>query len=431
MNMNAILKNLIGKLAGRKETAVIAPVTRKSFATAWLTGREDTLSGHSMLLNAYTQSSWVYACVSTLGDTVSAIPFRFVSADNSEVGVSKSELEKLFAQPHPQLDRFQFWELIVIWLCLRGEAFVYPVHSSRLTVPSSMLILNPDHLHEIVQHNELAGWRYTNPASNTQHPGSSVFLPEDLIHLRLPNPYNFWRGLSPLTIAWLAAQSDFAAAQFMKGMMLNNADTGLIVTTDQQVSPEQKEVIIAALRDRKRRAGTPDIPLFLFGGAKVDKPSISAVDLQFLENRKFNRQEICAIFKVPQELLGFTEDANRSVSESARLNFMENRIAPLCRRLEAAFQPLISRMVGTDRRAIRGEFHIQGTPIMQAAQRARIDCGEKLFRMGVPLNVVNRNLELGLPKLPHGDIGYLPGTLQPVGTEGSPKAQGERPKAEG
>jgi len=254
------------------------------------------------------------------------------------------------------------------------------------------------------------GWRYNAPRYNAPLPPMN-FLPEELVHIKLPNPFNFWRGMSPLTVGWLAAQTDYASSQFMKGTMLNNADTGLIVSTPEQLSPEQREQFTAALRERKRSAGMADRAIFLSCGAKVEKPTISVVDLQFLENRKFNRQEICAIYKVPQEVLGFTEDANRSVSDSARLNFMENRIAPLCRRLEAGILPIVHRF---DRR-LRGEFHIKATPIMQAAQRARVDTAAKLFSMGVPMNTVNRVLDLQLPKLPHGDTAWLPGKMQQVG----------------
>lgn len=460
------LSSLLGKFGRRVSQSPTLSrsdgptLSTKSWASAWLTAREDTLTGHSLLTSAYQQSTWVYACITTLAESVSAIPFRLVkssssssssSSSDSELGTWSLELEALFDRPHPHLDRFQFWELLVIWLCLRGEAFIYPLRDLRGSVVN-LTILSPDCLHEIVRNGELLGWRYTasgNSAFSIQPSAfGSVLLPEELIHIKTPNPFNFFRGLSPLTVAWLSAQTDYAAAQFMKGLMFNNADTGLIVTTDAQLSPEQREVIEAALRNRKRSAGTPDKPVFLGGGVKIEKPSISAVDLQFLENRKFNRQEICAIFKVPQELIGFTEDANRSVSESARLNFMENRIAPLCRRLEAAMQPLISRIASSASSSsssishsssnpsihssagvptaprVRGQFHLAATPIMQSAQRARIDTAVKLFAMGVPLNIVNKNLDLGLPRLPHGDKVYLPTKLQEVG----PSALGEGPQ---
>ena len=422
------------------------PTTKSaSWAQAWLTGRESSAPGLSMLTSAYKQSSWVYACITTLAESVSAIPLRFVDKNgNPDTSAFTLQLSTLFDNPHPQLDRFQFWELIVIWLCLRGEAFIYPNLDGRVTrVPNSLSILSPDCLHEIIRNGELAGWRYSGCSTSDLRSPTSILLPEELIHIKLPNPFNVFRGLSPLTVAWLAAQTDYAASQFMKGTMLNNADTGLIVITDNQPTAEQKEEMLALLRDRKRRAGTPDIPLFLWGGAKVEKPTISAVDLQFLENRKFNRQEICAIFKVPQELIGFTEDANRSVSDAMRLNFMENRVAPLCRRLEAAIQPLIDRLTGAHNRNhtltpnlyhsstnapggtsytsptssfIKAQFHLASTPIMQSAQRARFETATKLFSMGIPLNIINKNLDLGLPKLPHGDKVYLPTKLQEVGS---------------
>src|SRR3954453_7511519 len=112
---------------------------------------------------------------------------------------------------------------------------------------------------------------------------------------------------------------------------------------------------------RKRSAGTADRPMLLWGKVRLERAVPTNTDLQFLENRKFNRQEICAVFGVPQELLGFTEDANRSVSDSARLNFIENRIAPLCQRIEAAMDREVKRF-GPQ---VQGFFDIDNLPIMQ------------------------------------------------------------------
>jgi HK97 family phage portal protein len=398
-------------------------------ALAWLRSDDPPVSSPT-LQSAFHQSTWIYACITTLAETVSAIPFRILTGpDDNERVLQSGAVVELFNRPNPHMDRFHFWELIISWLALRGEAFILssrpaPPSTINSNKPSTLLVLNPDCLREVIFDGELAGWRCSHFVPNASGADSSetVFLPEELIHIKLPNPFDRWRGMSPLTVAFLAAQTDYSAAQFMKGTMFNNADTGLLITTDQQLSPEQIEQTKAALRERKRAAGTADRPLFLFGGARIEKPSISAVDLQFLENRKFNRQEICAIFKVPQELLGFTEDANRSVSDAARLNFMENRIAPLCKRLEAAFDPLIQRF-GRD---LRGEFHIKGTPIMQSAQRARIDTALKLFGVGVPLNIINHTLDLGLPQLPHGQTCYLPQNLQEVGQASRPSPENLR-----
>jgi hypothetical protein len=145
--------------------------------------------------------------------------------------------------------------------------------------------------------------------------------------------------------------------------------------------------------------------------------------MQFLENRKFNRQEICAVFGVPQEILGFTEDANRSVGQSSRLNFIENRVVPLCRRLEPGVAPLVDLATGSKAQGrkskVVGWFDEYALPIMQAARRERYAAAVGAFGIGVPINTCNQVFDLGLPgDLPHGPRSYLPFNLQEVGAGG-------------
>src|SRR5258706_12141765 len=392
---------------------------------SWLRGGDDDLRGGATLTSAYQQSVWVYSCIHTLAANVAQIPFRFSRGQRKgEDLITTGPLVDLFNRPHPQLTRFGFWELYISWLCLRGEVFVVPVQVSRSE--RRLLVLSPDHFQHVVQDHELVGWRYSGFGSQAPLE-SQVFLPDEVLHDKIPNPFNPWRGMSPLTVAMLAAETDYASAQFMKGMMINNADSGVIACMDEQLSPEQREQLLAALRSRKRHAGTADRPLLLWGKIRIERATPTSADLQFLENRKFNRQEICAIFGVPQELLGFTEDANRSVSDSARLNFIEHRVAPLCERIEAALAPEIKRFGP----AVNGFFDIDSLPIMQSARRGRADIAAKLFQMGIPFNDINRALDLGFPDYAWGNVGYVPRSLQPAvsGPDGVPVApKASRPK---
>lgn len=419
---------------GSREFGFSIGKSNAQLTQAFLRG-DDAGGGGAVLSSAYQQSVWVYSCVSAIAEQVAQIPFRFSRVrNNSKLKIKNSKraigedivdsgpVVDLFNRPHPQLNRFQFWELAVSWLQLRGELFAVPVLDG--TRVRRMVVLSPDMFREVVQANELMGWRYT--ASSQAALETQSLLPEEVVFDRLANPFDFWRGMSPLTVAKLAASTDYASAQFQKGLMLNNADTGVVVTTDQQVDETQRAAIMSALLARKRKAGTADRPLFLFGGAKVEKPTLSATDMQFLENRKFNRQEICAVFKVPQEIIGFTEDANRSVSDSARLNFIDNRIAPLCERLEAAFDPLIKQIDPT----LWGWFDIECLPIMQAARRERYTTATVAFNMGVPIDECGEIFDLGLPdNLPHAGKSFLPFSLQEVGsateTQSAPESEAE------
>jgi HK97 family phage portal protein len=413
---------------------------------------DDLDAPRSKLIEPYSQSAWVYIAVSVLAENVGHIPFRISRSKRGADDVIESgPVVDLFENPHPTLTRTLFWQTLVSWEALRGEFFVLPLDKSdrpmslrsssfssssslnfggeaartrtRTTTTTrtrtnegiaSLLPLNPDHFQHIIQGNHLAGWRY-NINMTGQPFAAQVLLPEEVIHSRNFNPYLFWRGLSPLTVALLPATADYAAAQFMKGVMLNNGDAGLIVTTPDMLTPEQREQLMASLQNRKRGAGIADKPAFIWGNAKIDKPLISSVDMQFMENRRLNRQEIGAIYKVPESMMGFTDNKSAlsagSSVEQDRLNFIESTMTGICRRLEAAMQPVV-RSFGED---LYGWFDLESLPILQNARRNRIMSARAAFEMGVPFNSVNQVYQLGFPNFAWGNDAYLPTNFQKVG----------------
>jgi HK97 family phage portal protein len=391
-----------------------------SAAAAWMKGED--LEG-IVLTNAYEQVAWVYRAINVLAEQVANVPFRFSRNEpGSEEQITHGPLVDFYARPHPQINRFQYWELRVIWLMLRGECFRIPIfdraHGRRRKL-ERIIIADPAHFQHVVQDHELVGWRYTGFGRNAPL-SAQVLLPEEVWFEKLPNPFNFWRGLAPLAVAAMPAKADFTSSALMQGVLENNGDCGLIVRTELPLDARQREQVTAALRERKRRAGTADRPLLLCGEMKVEQPRLSGTDLQFLENRKFLRSEICAAFGVPEEIVATTDSAKYDVMAGARLNFIENRVAPLCRRLEAEEESAVRSL---DERAI-GWFDLDSLPIMQAARRSRLAAAKTGFDMGIPLNELNRALDLGFKPLSWGDTGYLPSGLQPV-----PLVQPIAPKA--
>ena len=368
----------------------------------------DEAPNGTVLTNAYEQVAWVYRAINALAESVSNIPFRFSTTTSAgEQLITTGPLVDFYGRPHPQLNRFQYWELRVIWLMLRGECFRIPIFdASRKNGRrglKSVLILDPARFQHIVQGNQLVGWRYVDYSRNSPL-SSQVFLPEEVWHEKLPNPFDFWRGMSPLAVAATAAGTDYAASLYMKGIMENNGDTGTILRSNEQLDAAQREHILAALRERKRRPGTADRPVFLWGGAEVVTPQLSSSDLQFLENRRFSRAEICAAFGVPEDIITSTNNAKYDVMAGARLNFIENRVVPLCRRLEAEESVTVKAI---DPEA-DGWFDVEDHPVLTQARRARLAAARAGFDMGIPFNDLNRAFDLGFRPLPWGEQGLHP-----------------------
>jgi hypothetical protein len=209
----------------------------------------------------------------------------------------------------------------------------------------------------------------------------------------------------------------------MKALMQNNGDAGLIVTSDAIIGTDQREQILAKLRARKRSNGIADRPLLLDGNLTVQKPMISSADMQFLDNRRMNREEIGAIYKVPESMMGFGDEKSGLSAGTAmqqdRLNFIENTITGLCRRLESALEPIVQSFDPE----LHGWFDIDSLPIMQTARRDRLVSAEKAFGMGVPFNEINELFALGFRALPWGDKGYVNKNVVEVG-EAQPAGRG-------
>src|SRR5262245_48548875 len=240
-------------------------------ALAFLRGEDIASSSTPSLSNAYEQVVWVYRAVNVIAEQIANIPFLFSRGERGrESLITSGPLLDFYSRPHPRINAFQYWELRFLWLLLRGECIRLPLyddpsppalaltpnlnpapksqsvnHKSQI---NSILLLDPAHFRHVIQNHQLIGWRYT--AGHNAPLDSQVFLPEEIWFDRLPNPFDFWRGLSPLHVAALAANTDFAASSFMRGLMNNNADAGLIVRADQQLTDEQQEQISATLRNR-------------------------------------------------------------------------------------------------------------------------------------------------------------------------------------
>ena len=402
------------QIARNRSDSLAAPARKGLDPAAFLRG-DTAASGGAPLANAYQQVPWVYRAVNAIAEQVGNVPFLFSHGERGRENlVTSGPLHDFYDRPHPQLNSFQYWELRVMWLLLRGECFRIPVFSPGGKL-LRVLLPDPGRFQHILENHELIGWRYTGSGPNTPLP-SQVFLPEEVWFERLPNPFDFWRGLSPLHVAASAARTDYAAGAFMRGLIENNADAGLIVRTEHLLDEDQQAQIIAALNARKRQAGVPDRPLFLSGVAEIVKPGLSSSDLQFLENRKFTRGEICAAFGVPEEIITTTDHNKYDVMDGARRNFIENRVAPLCARLEAEEQATI-RAIDP---AAGGWFDLDSLPLMQQARRQRLEAAARGFALGIPFNDLNQVLDLGFKPLPWGNIGYLPANLVPAGRAETP-----------
>jgi len=101
---------------------------------------------------------------------------------------------------------------------------------------------------------------------------------------------------------------------------------------------KDKEIKRIKSQWRSKFGGVDKAHLFaiLTGGLKLDTGfKQSMKDMEFLEMRKFSRDEIFSIFRVPKTLVSITEDVNRANAQEHKAVFIENTIKPKMARLVA------------------------------------------------------------------------------------------------
>ena len=147
----------------------------------------------------------------------------------------------------------------------------------------------------------------------------------------------------------------------------------------------------------------------------------SPKDAEFLDMRRFSREEIIAIYGVRPVVVGLLEDNPQANAEIQWRDFwtatMQPKMAKLTDRLNMQSTPLFG-----DGLAIEWDFSKVG-PLQENFSK-KVRYADKLNRMGYPINMINRRLNLGFEDVPWGDTWFVSPLLVPVESMMEPNGNG-------
>ncbi|MGA2556933.1 MAG: phage portal protein [Verrucomicrobiota bacterium] len=367
-------------------------------------------TGGEHLNKAYSQSAWVQRAIKKISGPISAVDLNFT--ENGE-DFSDPALEAFWDCPALRMSRADFIEATVGWLKLAGEAF-WLMDDSSLPFPNAaggmplLVIARPDRMFLHHAGSLIEGWDYVD--ADGKHHG---LLPEQVIQLKMWNPYDEFRGLAEMHSAKDAAEADFFAGKYAKNQFANNGDRGPFIIAKQGIPDDtQRQQIIDQIRE-KRELSQRGVykPMFLNGDFTIEDPKVQAPDATFISARLENRHEIALAFGVPPSM--FDVKASYSIgSASDWFMLISETCIPTGQKIAESINLVLRRQTG---RAIQAGFNWDEHPVIQAVRRERADTAQKYFAMGVPLKILNDYLNLELPECPGWDKGYLPINLNAIG----------------
>lgn len=253
--------------------------------------------------------------------------------NKAEIVVSHEILD-LLENPCANFRDLSDWELryfVFASYILVGEAYLLKVRSPN----GKVIALNP-----------LApSWVVSTPTVNANYwqiypygttASNALIVPlEDVIvfkNMDLNDPYGRGRGIAESIGDEI--QSDEYAAKFAKNLFFNDATPSAIIYAPQGTK-ETADQIKKSWTQRMAGLFHAHEPMVLTGeGSKFERISSTPTELDFVESRKFLRDQSNQQFHIPPEIMGILENSNRSTIDASFYLLNKNVLADYLRMFE-------------------------------------------------------------------------------------------------
>ena len=359
----------------------------------------------------YSTTPWPYAAINAIARNIQTVPFVFEKEGGR--AAKNHAFVDLFERPNRWQGFGQFMESIVSWLHLEGEVFIVLRRGNENEVPKEMTPDNPTHWEEAIDDDtkRLVGW------FRVMEDGSKVpFRFHEVVHIKFWNPLNEFRGLAPMSAARDAIIQDKLTNEFNTTFFRNSGSPAGVIEMDENLTETQFERLARQYDDRHGGAGNAHKMLLLEGGAKWKQTTFSQKDMEFLNQKKWNRDEILAVYNVPKMEVGIIEEgANLAVIKMQSQEFWQKNLIPKMDLIIWAFwSQLFSRINGG---RVWAEFDTSGIQALHANYHENVQTAHRLWEMGYPVNQSNKRLNLGMEENSWQNFGFKPVNMEALAVD--------------
>lgn len=379
---------------------------------SWISGASSRTKGIQVLdpisgrmttrtVNAETalQLSAVFACVRLIAETIAGLPLNFyeVQAGGAKKLITQHPLQNLLMyKPNRYQTKVEFFETLIFQLALHGNSYHLKTLSGK-DIVSLMPIMTPQVQTEIIANGDVIH-RYSDGTN------ISVYSEKSIWHNKLFG--NGVIGISPLGCARNSLGIAMSAEDRVNKMANSGFRPAGVLTIDKVLSPEQRKAIREQFKDLAD--GGNDSLRVLEAGLAYQQISMNPKDVQLLESRKFQTEDIARFFGVPSVLINDTSASTvwgSGVSEIIR-GFYKLGLSSYLGRIESSI--VINLLDISERRNILPEFDFE--VLMKGDEKTRFEAYQTSIRSGVKTPNECRREE-GLPPDQDGNRLFIDGQL--------------------
>ena len=352
-----------------------------------------------------------WACVRLISEAIAGLPIHCyrLNADGSRQIDENHPLAILFnGKPNRYQNRLEFFETMTMQLALHGNAYALIQKSGNRIV--GLLPLMAEQMEVNLLNDGDIVYRYTTGTS------INVYATESIWHVKLMG--NGIVGLSPLSYARNAIGVGIASEDRVKTLAKNGFKPTGVLTIDKLLKPEQREAIRKQFADLAE--GDEDPLKVLEAGMQYQQISMNPKDVQLLETRRFQIEDIARFFGVPSVLINDTVATTvwGSGVEQIVAGFYKLGLRPYIERFESS----IKNTLLTAGERSRLEFEFDFAALLRGDEKTRYEIYREAVLNGLKTINECRKLE-GMTPLEGGDRAYMQGQMTPIDQLGTQNAE--------
>jgi HK97 family phage portal protein len=364
-----------------------------------------------------------FSCARIVAETVSSLPlhlYRRLSDDNAERAKDLPLYRVLAKRPNSWQTRQEWVEQLCLHLGFYGNAY-------NLKVPGingSVTELHPLHPSGVEvkqdENTKALTYLFRDPSTGRQ----VIYRQDQIMHVRWVS-FDGINGAVPTEIGRDAISLARSLEQYAARFYQNNAQPGVILTTEQQLPREVREQLRDAWEQGHRGPSKAGRTAILSNGLKAETLAATNQESQLAELWMQSLLAVCRIWRMPPHMVQELGRATWGNLASEMVSFEKFTIAPWLRRIEGAIE---RDVLPDDGEELYAEFLVEG--LLRSDITTRYQAYEVAIRNGWMMpEEVRKKENLGPMPMPlddsPGEIEDTPGDIAEDLLEGEDDTPGD------